>query len=144
MSIMGNLILEERTSQMNRRRKDFFVWVAMAFGVTLWFGTDVYAQGEGPCAADVAKFCKDVQPGGGRIAKCLKEHEKELSATCKQHNAESKRHWKETTQACHDDVLKFCKDVKPGGGRIVQCLKEHQNELSPECKERLAQPRKEK
>jgi hypothetical protein len=68
MSIMGNLIPEERRSQMNRRRKDLFVWVAMAFGVTLWFGTDVYAQGGGPCSGDVAEFCKDVQRGGGRIA----------------------------------------------------------------------------
>jgi hypothetical protein len=36
--------------------------------VTLWFGTDVYAQGGGPCSGDVAKFCKDVQRVGGRIA----------------------------------------------------------------------------
>jgi hypothetical protein len=143
MSIMGNLILEERRSQMNRRRKYLFVWVAMAFGVTLWFGTDVYAQGGGPCSGDVAKFCKDVQRGGGRIAKCLVEHEKELSPPCKQHIAEMKKRLKETAQACHDDALKFCKDVKQGEGRILQCLMEHQNDLSPECRERIGLPRKE-
>ena len=143
MSIMGNLIAGEKRSQMDRSRKDLFFWVAMALAVTLWFGTDVYAQGGRPCSEDVAKFCKDVQPGGGRIAKCLKEHEKELSAPCKQHIAEMKKRFKETAQACHDDALKFCKDVRPGEGRILQCLKGHQNELSPECKEKLAPPGKE-
>jgi hypothetical protein len=36
------------------------------------------------CKDDVAKFCKDVQPGRGAVAKCLKEHESELSAQCSQ------------------------------------------------------------
>ncbi len=128
---------------MNRGRRALFVWVVMVLGMTLWFGTDVYAQGGRPCSEDVAKFCKDVQPGEGRIAKCLKEHEQELSPTCKQHIAEMKKRLKETAQACHDDALKFCKDVKQGEGRILQCLKEHQNEISPECKEKIASPRKE-
>jgi hypothetical protein len=128
---------------MNRGRRDSLVWAAIVLGVTLWFGTDVYAQGEGPCSGDVAKFCKDVQQGEGRIAKCLKEHEKELSAPCKQHIAKMQQRLKETAQACHDDALKFCKDVKPGERRILRCLKSHQNELSPECKERIAPPRKE-
>jgi len=35
------------------------------------------------CKADVQKFCKDVQPGGGRLAKCLDEHASDLSAECK-------------------------------------------------------------
>ena len=39
--------------------------------------------GSGPCAGDIAKFCKDVQPGHGRILKCLKGHENELSPDCK-------------------------------------------------------------
>jgi len=76
------------------------------------------------------------------MVKCLKEHEKELSGACVQYITESRRRWKETAQACHDDAMNFCKDVKPGGGRILRCLREHRNELSAECKERLAQTRK--
>ncbi|MDT8286908.1 MAG: cysteine rich repeat-containing protein, partial [Elusimicrobiales bacterium] len=39
-------------------------------------------EGKGVCAEDVQNFCKDVKPGEGRIAACLKEHAKELSKAC--------------------------------------------------------------
>ena len=35
------------------------------------------------CRADVEKLCPDVQPGGGRIAACLKKNEAQVSAACK-------------------------------------------------------------
>ena len=35
------------------------------------------------CQPDVAKFCSDVQPGGGRIAACLKQHAAEISDACR-------------------------------------------------------------
>ncbi len=40
---------------------------------------------------------------------------------------------------CADDIQKYCKDVKSGKGKIGQCLKEHEADLSPACKERVAQ-----
>jgi hypothetical protein len=40
----------------------------------------------------------------------------------------------QTKNPCAGDVVKYCKDVTPGGGRLVQCLKQHESELSPECK----------
>ena len=88
----------------------------------------------GPCSEDMAKYCRDVQPGGGRILKCMQEHENELSPGCKQHVAEMKERAKEVRQACSDDVMQFCKDVQPGQGRIASCLKQHENELSADCK----------
>jgi hypothetical protein len=36
------------------------------------------------CQADKEQFCKDVLPGDGRIAKCMKEHREQLSAGCKE------------------------------------------------------------
>jgi D-serine deaminase-like pyridoxal phosphate-dependent protein len=36
------------------------------------------------CQADVQKLCATVQPGGGRIVACLKEHKEEVSDACKQ------------------------------------------------------------
>lgn len=43
----------------------------------------------GPCAVDAAKVCKAVEPGGGRLRKCLKDHKKEVGFACQeflQHN----------------------------------------------------------
>ena len=37
--------------------------------------------------------------------------------------------------ACTDDIAKFCKNVKPGPGAIMECLEEHESELSDACKE---------
>jgi len=35
------------------------------------------------CEPDVAKFCSDVQPGGGRVIACLKQHAAEISDACR-------------------------------------------------------------
>jgi hypothetical protein len=102
-----------------------------------------YARGQEsrPCVEDIQKFCKDVSPGGGRLIACLKEHENELSAPCKKKLEEAWQKAGEANQACADDVHKFCGEVKPGQGRIVKCLQEHRNELSPECKAKLEELR---
>jgi len=123
-------------------RTKLFVLVAVVFCISLWFGVDAYAQRGGACAEDTVKFCNDVKPGGGRIAKCLNDHENELSGTCKDEIAQVQKRFKETAEACHDDVLKFCNDVEPGGGRIAKCLRDHQSELSQECQEKWLKQRK--
>lgn len=94
------------------------------------------------CADDVAKYCKDIKPGGGGIARCLKENEKQLSPACKSSIEEAKKHVKDARQACEADAQKFCKDVKQGQGRIVKCLREHEKELSAECKAKMSEPKK--
>ena len=38
------------------------------------------------------------------------------------------------TQACSADVQSLCKDVKPGGTRLYQCLGNNVAKLSPDCK----------
>jgi len=40
-------------------------------------------EGEGPCKADAEKLCAGIEPGEGRIVKCLKEHEAQVSPACK-------------------------------------------------------------
>jgi len=34
------------------------------------------------CRADAARLCKGIQPGGGRIIKCLKAHENDITVGC--------------------------------------------------------------
>ena len=35
------------------------------------------------CQADYQRFCATVLPGGGRILKCLTDHDKDLSPDCR-------------------------------------------------------------
>jgi len=117
------------------KMKRFIAMTIALFCLSLWTGMNVYAEDTRPCAGDAAKFCKDVKPGGGRIANCLKEHEKDLSPACKKSTKEMMLRSKEAHQACADDIDRFCKDVQPGKGNIMGCLREHKGELSPECRE---------
>ena len=40
--------------------------------------------------------------------------------------------------ACMGDAKKLCSDVQRGGGRILQCLRAHDAELAPACRDGLA------
>ena len=39
--------------------------------------------GQGACVRDIKALCANIQPGGGRIRDCMKEHRAALSASCK-------------------------------------------------------------
>jgi Cysteine rich repeat len=41
-------------------------------------------------------------------------------------------------KACRGDAQSLCPSVKPGGGRVAQCLKQHEAELSAGCKTEMA------
>jgi hypothetical protein len=125
---------------MRKMTKIFALTVAL-FCLSLWIRINVYAEDTRPCADDISKFCKDVKPGGGRIANCLKEHENDLSPACKKRTEEMMMRAKEVHKACADDIDKFCKDVQPGKGNIARCLREHKGELSPECREEFRKAR---
>jgi hypothetical protein len=88
---------------------------------------------KGPCRADVEKFCQDSK-GGGRVWKCLKSHEGELSQACIDHMSATKEKMKGFSAACKEDKKKFCKDIRAGKGRIISCLKKHEQELSEGCR----------
>lgn len=89
---------------------------------------------KGPCAKDFETLCGNVEPGEGRIKKCLEDSKDKLSAECKAHHEQLHEQFKGVKEACHDDAEKLCGDVKAGHGRIMKCMKEHREELSAGCK----------
>ena len=42
-------------------------------------------------------------------------------------------------QACAGDVKTLCPGVEPGGGRLMQCLHQNSEKVSPKCKSALAE-----
>jgi hypothetical protein len=93
----------------------------------------VLADEARPCSEDIANFCKDVRPGGGRILLCLKNHEGDLTPVCSEKLAEVRKRIEQARQDCAKDVQQFCKGVQEGEGRIARCLGNHSDELSPAC-----------
>ena len=105
-------------------------------------GTPPPGKGGGVCRADIAALCPNIQPGPGEhgaIAKCLDSQADKLSAPCKAHLDEEKARMQAFKEACKGDVEKFCSGVAMGDGHIMQCLHQHQSELSDSCK--AAQPK---
>ena len=114
--------------------RNAFVTIAFAlFAAGAAADAGAQQRSQGPCAADVKRFCGDVKPGQGAIAKCMKAHEAELSPACRESSkarAEKAERMREEGRA---DVEKFCKGIAPGGGRILSCLKSREPELQPAC-----------
>jgi hypothetical protein len=67
----------------------------------------------------------------------LKSHEAELSESCRGKISELHGIIKGCEQACSGDIAQFCKEVQPGEGRIIKCLREREKELSPSCIKKL-------
>jgi Cysteine rich repeat len=115
------------------------VVTAVVLGFVLWIVPAMAATQDRACANDVKQFCSDVQPGRSNVMQCLKEHQADLSAACKDRLQAAQTRAQETRQACQSDAAKFCADVSPGRGGMAKCLRQHESELSAECKASLPQ-----
>ena len=109
------------------------------------------AQQKGPaavvqegCKADIAKFCKDVTQGEGRVLACLYAYGDKLSNRCEYALYDASAQLQRAVTAlnyaateCRDDLQKFCSDVKSGEGRLMQCLDKNSAKVSTRCKQAL-------
>lgn len=118
------------------RRNTLFIIFSLFYFV-VYFNWHAYAEESLICADDIEKYCKEIKPGGGRLLNCLKAHETELSVSCRGKISELQGIVRDCEQACSGDIAQFCKEVQPGGGRIIKCLREHDKELSPLCSSKL-------
>jgi hypothetical protein len=111
----------------------------MACRLALVTASGAFAQYVNPCDDDIARLCANVQPGGGRMAECLKQNEERLSPECRQqHLTEVGEALRQTQEACGDDMVKFCgSSLQKPGYQLLDCLKLNSTGLSPECKNKL-------
>jgi hypothetical protein len=79
----------------------------------------------GPCSDYIEQYCKNVSPGQGRIAACLRKNRASLSQECVAEGRKAKQVAESFWAACKGDVETLCNDVLAGHGRKVQCLKDH-------------------
>ena len=88
------------------------------------------------CEAEVEQLCPEGSDGSGR-RECLQKRAHQLSAPCQQQIRERLVRWKEERSqlqlACQADIRRFCSDLRPRGGQMVQCLQQHAQELSDGC-----------
>lgn len=114
----------------------------LMIGILTMFLAAPAAMAEGPCKADRDTHCQGVEPGEGRIARCMKENEAKLSAECKTWRDSRKEHMKDVREACQDDAEKLCPDVKPGKGAMMKCLRSNKDKVSDACKAEFAEMKK--
>jgi hypothetical protein len=92
------------------------------------------------CEADVEQLCPDSLDGSART-RCLQQRAKQLPPLCQNQLKEQFVKWKEDRNrvmaACDEDVRRFCRAMKPGGGQIFQCLQSHGQEVSDRCYQTL-------
>jgi Cysteine rich repeat len=78
------------------------------------------------CRSDFKTLCPSVQPGGGRIAECLKQHEAELSPSCKSAMG--------AVSACGAEVKQICGVNAATPSAVANCVKAHASEFSAACR----------
>lgn len=87
------------------------------------------------CDAEVQQSCPDSLTGEAR-RRCVQQRLPRLDPPCQQIVRQRLVRWKEAEGyrlACVDDVKRLCRTVPSGNGRILQCLQEHEQELSEQC-----------
>ena len=89
------------------------------------------------CGEDVGRVCSNVQPGAGRLLKCLVRNDYALSPTClgTVNKLEAARQKMEgLRRQCEPDVKKLCSRATAHAGELLACLEANRAELSPACR----------
>ena len=98
---------------------------------------DTFTQG---CQQELTTFCKDVTPGEGRIIACLYAFQDKLTPRCEYALYDSVgqldrvlTNLKYAVTECRDDLKSYCADIKPGEGRLLDCLGKNEAKVSARC-----------
>ena len=96
------------------------------------------------CDKELKTYCKDVTPGEGRGLACLYAHNDKLSPQCEYALYDAAVQLERAVNAlayasneCREDLAKYCSDIKPGQGRLLQCIDKNDAQVSKRCKQAL-------
>jgi len=102
---------------------------------------DTFTEG---CQKELTTFCKDITPGEGRILACLYAFQDKLSPRCEYALYDSASQLDRVLTnlsfvvgECRDDLKTHCADIKPGEGRLLDCLGKNEAKISARCKAAL-------
>lgn len=87
------------------------------------------------CEAELQQVCPDSVQGEDR-RRCMEQRAKQLPSLCQSMIRQQLVRWKEQSGhalACAEDVKRFCRDIRPGEGRILQCLQDRAQDVSDQC-----------
>ena len=93
------------------------------------------------CSADINKFCKKLNLGGGRVQACLDQNAAGVSSQCKATTIEVRVLILKRAQAraavlrvCDIDIRRLCPGVQPGDGNLMECFYKGKPSFSPQCR----------
>lgn len=95
------------------------------------------------CDAEIQQSCPDFLTGEDR-RRCVMQRFTRLDASCQQIVQERLVRWKEADGykgACVVDAKRFCRTVSAADDRVLQCLQEHEQDLSEGCYQSLPKGR---
>jgi len=100
------------------------------------------------CEKELKTYCKEVTPGDGRGLACLYAFSDKLSGQCEYALYDAAAQLERALSAltyvaneCRDDLTKYCANIKPGGGRLLQCLDKNDAKVTKRCKQALKDTR---
>ena len=114
----------------------------------VFVGGIAVAQQKGPvekvlegCATEFETYCKNVTPGEGRLLACLYSYNDKISTRCEYaiYDAAAQLERALNTLSylaneCRDDLKTYCSDVKPGEGRLIDCIAKKKDAITDRCK----------
>jgi hypothetical protein len=92
------------------------------------------------CDGDIKQHCPGLGQNATKAFMCLMAYEDELSPACRKGVLEAAMTIKAGSEAidyslraCEADVDAYCREVQPGNGRVVGCIKANESRVSKSC-----------
>ncbi len=125
--------------------------LSLVFCTHVLAGQDLVKSVADSCQKELETYCKDVTPGEGRILACLYAHEDKLSNRCDYALYDAAAQLERAVSAltylaneCRDDLKAYCYSVRPGEGRLLDCIKKHKKHVSKRCMQAIKDVKKKK